>query len=143
MAREISCGVLLLNERRQLLLAHVTGQRQWDIPKGLPEPGEAPAAAALRETFEETGVVLAAAQLRDLGVVPYRPGKDLHLFLALVDSRTTDPGACACSSFFTDRFGRSRPEVDAFRWAALDEVATLCTPRLAAVLHGLLRDGGA
>lgn len=134
MPKTTSCGTLILNERRQLLLAHATARRYWDIPKGAADPGEAPAAAALRETAEETGIVLQPGQLSELGLVAYMPGKDLHLFLVRVDSAAVDPDSCRCSSFFDDRFGRRRPEMDAFRWAAFDELAALCTPRMAAVL---------
>ena len=49
----LSCGVLLFNEHDQLLLAHATGNRHWDVPKGLADPGEAPLAAALRETWRK------------------------------------------------------------------------------------------
>ena len=72
----LSCGVLLFNEHDQLLLAHATGSRHWDVPKGLADPGEAPLAAALRETCEETGIVLDASGWLDLGRHAYRPGKD-------------------------------------------------------------------
>ena len=41
-ATRLSCGVILLNERDQLLLAHATGSRWWDLLKGLAEPGESP-----------------------------------------------------------------------------------------------------
>ena len=44
----VSCGVLIFDERRRLLMAHATGGAHWDIPKGLADPGEAPIEAALR-----------------------------------------------------------------------------------------------
>lgn len=134
MARGTSCGTLIVNERGELLLCHVTGQRQWDIPKGGAEPGEAPLAAAVRETAEETGITLEPARLLDLGLFAYRPEKDLHLFMAPVRAAEVELAACRCTSLFTDRRGRSVPEVDAFRWAALDGVARLCTPRMAGVI---------
>ena len=138
MARQISYGVLIVNERGELLLAHVTGQRQWDIPKGAAEPGETPVQAALREAMEETGIALAPARLRELGRFAYTPNKDLHLFAARLASNEVDLGSCRCSSLFCDRFGRTRPEVDAFRWAGAAEVAGLCTARMAAVLEKAL-----
>ena len=134
MARQISYGVLVVNERSELLLAHVTGQRQWDIPKGAAEPGETPLEAALREALEETGIALDARRLHELGRFDYTPKKDLHLFATRLASRELDLGACRCTTLFCDRFGRSRPEVDAFRWARTDEVPRLCTARMAAVV---------
>lgn len=59
MAIALSCGLVLLNEDAEILLAHATETRHWDIPKGAPEPGESDREAALRETREETGLVLA------------------------------------------------------------------------------------
>lgn len=44
-------GRILLREPRNHFNGYV-----WTFPKGRPEPGEYPEAAALRETFEETGV---------------------------------------------------------------------------------------
>ena len=41
-----------------------------------------------------------------------------------------------------DRHGRQVPEVDRFRWAAVGELAAYCTPRMAAVLTGLLTRSG-
>lgn len=134
MARQISYGVLVVNERAELLLAHVTGQRQWDIPKGAAEPGETPVEAALREALEETGVALEAARLCELGRFDYTPKKDLHLFATQLASHEVDLASCRCTTLFCDRFGRNRPEVDAFRWARECEVPTLCTPRLATVI---------
>ena len=134
MARQVSYGVLIVNEKDELLLAHVTGQRQWDIPKGQAEPGETPVQAALREALEETGVALDAARLRELGHFAYTPAKDLHLFAARRPSQEIDLASCRCTSLFCDRFGRTRPEVDAFRWSDAAEVPDLCTPRMAAVL---------
>ncbi|TFY97414.1 NUDIX hydrolase [Ramlibacter rhizophilus] len=134
MAKSVSCGVLLLNEHGQVLLAHASGLRHWDIPKGLPDPGESPREAALRELREETGVALHPEALRELGLFAYRPVKDLHLFTAQVDASSAAAEHCRCTSFFTDRFGRQRPEVDAFRWAAPEALPSLCTPRMAGVL---------
>ena len=32
--QRLSCGVLIVNAERELLLCHVTGQHHWDLPKG-------------------------------------------------------------------------------------------------------------
>lgn len=45
---------------------------------------------------------------------------------------------CVCSSFYTDRSGRGRPETDAFRWAAIEQLPLFCAPSLAAVLTGAI-----
>jgi 8-oxo-dGTP pyrophosphatase MutT (NUDIX family) len=127
-----SHGILLIDADAELLLCHATGGRHWDIPKGMATAGETSLQAALREAREECGLSLDPLAIRDLGRFSYRPDKDLWLHAALIDR--VDPSTCTCSSLFTDRFGRLRPEMDAFRWARFDEVPTLCARNMALVL---------
>ena len=135
MARNLSCAVLLLNERAQLLLCHVTGRRWWDVPKGLQEPGETPRQTALRELAEETGLVLTAHELLDLGRIAYRPDKDLQLFAACRASDALDLSRCRCSSHFEDpRTGRPFPEVDAFAWVPFADIPARCAKTMGRVL---------
>ena len=49
-----ACGVLVMADapKRFLLMRH---KDRWDLPKGHIDPGEIPAATALRETTEESG----------------------------------------------------------------------------------------
>ena len=61
MRRELSAGLVLVRRmhgREWVAVTRPTGQAPgfWVLPKGLIEPGEAVANAALREGFEETGV---------------------------------------------------------------------------------------
>ncbi len=130
--KQTSCGVLVVNRQRELLLGHATGAAHWDIPKGLPEPGESERDVALRETREETGLVLDASRLVDLGRFGYRPDKDLHLFATLLDRVDTD--RLVCTSCFRDARGRLRPEVDAFEWTPFERVGERCARRMAGVL---------
>ena len=77
---KLSCGILFIKDCK-LLIGHVTGQKHWDIPKGKIEDGETPIQAAIRETYEEAGIVVQETELRDLGQHPYRRGKQIHLFV--------------------------------------------------------------
>ncbi len=121
-----------------MLLAHATGQRHWDVPKGGPDEGESPRAAALREVREETGIVLAADALEDLGCMAYRPRKDLHLFRTLLDTREFDIADCRCTSFFTHPVtGLPTPEVDRFRWVDMPEIPALAARSMTVVLRQL------
>jgi len=131
--RRLSCGVLVLNAQRELLLCHVTHQDHWDLPKGGIEMGETPREAALRETREETGLRLDGSTLADLGRMAYRPKKDLHLFATLLPR--VAPASLSCESLFCERGSGARfPEMDGYAWVAFDDVAAHCTPRMAAVL---------
>ena len=55
---EKSCGVVLLNSNKVLLLQHpdTTTSGHWDFPKGHVEKGEDELQTALRELKEETGI---------------------------------------------------------------------------------------
>ncbi|WP_122151974.1 NUDIX hydrolase [Paraburkholderia sp.] len=122
-ARVVSCGVVLLDPHGRVLLAHATETSHWDIPKGHGEEGEAPHVTALREMVEETALVIDAGRLKDLGLFVYRRDKDLHLFAARAHDDELDLTRCVCTSMFPRRSdGTLIPEMDAYRWAAPDEV---------------------
>lgn len=135
--RRLSCGIVILNAQRELLLCHVTGQNHWDLPKGGIDTDESPLEAALRETREESGLRLAADALLDLGRFRYTAKKNLHLFATLMPR--IELTALRCESHYTDRHsGRRLPEMDGYGWFDLARVDALCTPKMAAVLKGQL-----
>ncbi|ACC70094.1 NUDIX hydrolase [Paraburkholderia phymatum] len=138
-SRTISCGVVLLDPDGRVLLAHATETTHWDIPKGQGEEGEAPQATALREMDEETGLALEAERLKDLGLFVYRRDKDLHLFAARARADELDLSRCVCTSMFPRRSdGTMIPEMDAFRWAAPDEVEHYASRSLARLFQTTL-----
>ncbi|WP_022893543.1 8-oxo-dGTP diphosphatase [Agromyces subbeticus] len=71
------CVCYLLRERDgrvEVLLGrkkHGLGMGYFVAPGGKLEPGESPADAAVREIFEESGLVVAAADLESRGVLSY------------------------------------------------------------------------
>ena len=135
--RRLSCGIVILNAQRELLLCHVTGQNHWDLPKGGIDSDESPLDAALRETREESGLHLAADALLDLGRFRYTAKKNLHLFATLMPR--IELNDLHCESHYTDRHsGRRLPEMDGYGWFDLARVDALCTPKMAAVLKGQL-----
>jgi 8-oxo-dGTP pyrophosphatase MutT (NUDIX family) len=100
-------GVLLLWRHR-----FITDTWGWEIPAGGIEPGESPAAAAARETLEETG--WAPSALRPL--VRYNPTNGLsdqvfHVFIADGASRVGEP---------TDA-----GEAERIEWVAVSELRRL------------------
>jgi len=62
---EKSCGVVLFNETKVLLLQHPDGTKvgHWDFPKGHVEIGESEIQTAVRELGEETGIT-------DINILP-------------------------------------------------------------------------
>lgn len=119
----LSCGLVLLNEDGDVLLAHATETRHWDIPKGAPDPGENHRDTALREAREETGLVLDSHTLIELGRFPYRRDKELHLYATRLRRAEVALDTLTCTSMFNSyHTGRLIPEMDAYRWATVDEV---------------------
>jgi predicted NUDIX family NTP pyrophosphohydrolase len=94
----------------------------WQLPKGLIETGEDPAAAARREVEEELGVALVGDWL-PLGSIRQASGKRVDAFAveqeincAAISSNLFElewpPGSGTIKLF---------PEIDAARWMTLDE----------------------
>jgi len=54
MIKEKSCGIIVFDDDRVLLIKHNGGHISF--PKGHIEEGETPKETAIRETFEETGI---------------------------------------------------------------------------------------
>jgi 8-oxo-dGTP pyrophosphatase MutT (NUDIX family) len=133
-----SCGVVV-GDGERILLGRATGSPRWDIPKGEAEPGEAFAAAAVRELREETGLCAPPEELADLGVHAYRRGKDLALF-AWRPRAMPDPQSLACASHFALPNGRLLPEFDRFGLFGWDEAQARVGKSLARLLALLGRD---
>lgn len=134
----VSCGTLVINDRGELLLCHVTHTPRWDIPKGMLDEGESPLQAAMRELKEEAGVVFDAARFIDLGQFVYRRDKHLHLYAVHAGDELGDLGQLVCTSFFPDPVsGKPTPETDGFRWAGRGQLAALCWPRMGQLLSSL------
>ena len=133
-AKSVSCGVIVTDGER-LVLGHATRSPRWDIPKGMAEAGESLRAAARRELFEETGLEAPEAELKPLGVAPYRSGKDLALFAWAVEA-LPDPKTLYCASCFDWR-GSMLPEFDRFglftHAEALGRVGKAMASRLAGI----------
>ena len=137
--RTVSCGVILLDRRGHVFLAHATDTSHWDIPKGQGDEGEAPIDSALRELREETGIVLMPERLVELGRFAYRRDKDLHLFAVRIEEGEVDPARCECTSMFPSRRdGTPIPEMDAFLWVAPSDVWRYASRSLARLFETTL-----
>ena len=101
--------------------------RNWDFPKGLVEPGEAPLDAAIRETAEEAAISdLAFGWGEDYReTAPYGRGKVARYYLAETQQTSiTLP--------VSPELGR--PEHDEWRWVDFGEAERLLSPRLQPIL---------
>ena len=59
----VGCGVLIENEKGQVLLQKRSDTGEWCVPGGALEPGETYIEAASRELFEEVGVKVSDLKL--------------------------------------------------------------------------------
>lgn len=144
-----SAGILLHrvgNGGHEVLLVHPGGPfwakkdaGAWSIPKGELDPGEDPRACALREFAEETGTVLAPAELDALGEVRLKSGKTVIGYAMPGD---LDAGAIVSNTFeleWPPRSGRRQafPEVDRAGWFGLDAAREKLNPAQAAFVDRL------
>ncbi len=137
MAKRLSCGVVV-TDGKCVLLGHATRSPRWDIPKGLAEPDESHAAAAVRELAEETGLVVTEAELRTLGVHAYLRDKDLALFVWM-PAEMPASDTLVCRSTFVLPDGSLVPEFDRFGLFDWDEALGKVGKNLARVLTQVVR----
>lgn len=127
-----SAGLLLVRTGPaglEVLLVHPGGpfwatkdDGAWSIPKGELDDGEAPLAAAIRETREELGVEI-AGEFVALTPVRQAGGKTVHAWAVRAEF---DPARLASQTFemeWPPRSGRRQtfPEVDRAAWFTIDE----------------------
>ena len=133
--KPLTCGVLFVTDGK-ILLGHVTHGNHWDPPKGMQDVGETPMQTAIRETFEETEILVTSKELIDLGRHAYNSKKDIHLFLCL--GKQIDLSACYCGSHFK-LHGKFYPEIDQFGLFDLNEaLETKMSQAMRGVIEKLL-----
>lgn len=130
---KMSCGVLIINDKKQILMGHVTGQKHFDIPKGLLEENEDKQTCAIRECLEETGIKFTEGELKEIGTFDYNKSKKLTLFLSFMSD--FDLSELVCNSYFEHHYTKQRlPEVDYFKWVSANEVVSHCAPSMVTLL---------
>lgn len=123
---------LLFRNGRVLLLRRArTGYLDgwYALPGGHLERGESVAACAIRECFEETGIVIDAARLRPAAVMPYRSDDQQGVdFIMACDDFAGEPRLAE-----PDRF-------DSIAFWSVDALPPMTVPYIASALE--LRDRG-
>ena len=140
-----SAGLLLYRRRPgglEVLLAHPGGpffarrdEGAWTLPKGEIDPGEEPAACALREFEEELGMRLEGEPV-PLGEVRQAGGKRVVGFALEGDLDPARIRSNLCEVEWPPRSGRvqSYPEVDQAGWFTLEKARAKLNPAQVAFL---------
>ena len=138
MTKLVSCGVVMINARREVFVCHATGTPRWDLPKGVQDPGESALQTVLREVWEETSLALEPQTLDDLGLYDYLPAKRLHLYALRVSVGAFQIDSCRCHTTFPHH-ATAVPtlEVDAYAWKPLDRLDGWCGKNMTRVLLAL------
>lgn len=137
----LSCGIIIINSENKILGCKAYGKKDnelsYDIPKGGINLNETPYHAAIRETFEETGLNLSKEKIEDLGHFNYNSKKNLHLFKCYYNIK--DLSKLHCDSMFTDNFGNICPEVVGYKWIDFSEINTHFYLSLGRLLNLILK----
>ena len=115
--KRIGAGLLCRDADDRVLLVQPTYKPTWELPGGVVEAGESPAACAAREVREELGVDLPIGRLLVVDWLPVRPPKTEGVMMQF-DGGVLDDG-------LTRRFRLPPGELAAWRWfrgAELDDV---------------------
>lgn len=86
-------NAVVRDDAGRVLLHRRADTGEWSLLSGILEPGEDPAAGAVREVWEETGVRVAVERLAAVTVSPRvrHPNGDLAQYLELVFACRPDP----------------------------------------------------
>jgi 8-oxo-dGTP pyrophosphatase MutT (NUDIX family) len=140
MAKTIAAGIFVVNKNGQLLVCHPTNHKPdfWSIPKGKVEDGETYHQAAIRETYEESNLMLdendilslhdGCFSVHELSPVNYGHNKKMiYPFLyherpeSNIDWNKVD---IKCNSNVSLERG-GFPEMDAFKWVSINEATSI------------------
>ena len=136
-----SCGIIIVNEYNEIFMGHSTGNKFYDIPKGMLEDNESPLDCAIRECDEETSVKLNPSELNEIGLLPYNKEKNLHLFLAFKKKDSLDINSLICTSMFEHPLSKKiLPEVDSFTWVGFSDVESKCAKSMGKLLRKLINE---
>lgn len=93
--KRIGAGLICRDPDGRVLLVQPTYKPMWEVPGGIVEAGESPAAAAAREAREELGIDLEIGRLLVVDWLPVRPPKTEGVMMLfdgglLTDEQTED-----------------------------------------------------
>lgn len=127
--RNIAQG-LLRNEDGEILLCELTYKSEWDLPGGVVDPKESPAACVVREISEELSASVGIESLVAVNwLPPWRGWDDAVLFLY---------GLGTVPRSFTDDLTLAPREIKDVHWVAPEAIGEHVAPYTARMLEQVL-----
>jgi 8-oxo-dGTP pyrophosphatase MutT (NUDIX family) len=114
----VGCSAAIFDADRRVLLTRRADNGQWCLPSGGMEPGESPSEAAVRETFEETGLHVRVTRL--VGVY-----SDPHQLVVYADGNKVQIVAIHFEAEVIDGTLGLSEETTAFGWFSPSEVQAM------------------
>lgn len=141
MFKQVTCAIVI-KHKNTVLLAHSTNElwTKWNFPKGIADEGETHIDAAIRELEEETGLIVTADKLTDIGHYKYLEHKDIHLYLYESDTDIDAKNLVCRSMFFCNKKNIDRPECDSFRMVSFDKLPAYLAPKISELYYPTLKD---
>ena len=112
--KRLGAGLVIHDADDRVLLVQPTYKPTWELPGGVVEAGESPAACVAREVREELGVDLAVGRLLVVDWLPARPPKTEGVMMQFDGGVVNDA--------VTAHFRLPPDELAAWRWFAVDEL---------------------
>ncbi|MBM7692176.1 8-oxo-dGTP pyrophosphatase MutT (NUDIX family) [Peribacillus deserti] len=132
-------AALFLTDGEKFLVCHATGGKHYDLPKGLIDEGEEAIIACIRETKEETGLVLTEGDLVDLGIFPYTSKKNLHIFLCIKEPLPITSSFTCTSTFVHYYTKKDVPEVDGYMYISYSDKEKYVTSNMNKTLEEVIK----
>jgi len=114
---DISCGIFIIHQNN-FLVGHATGSpwNKWTMPKGMIDSLETYEQAAIRETFEESNLVITTKLIPLSHQVYTNRNKTLVPFYTILGELPTN-WSPVCTSMVKTGY----PEIDKFKWLPISK----------------------
>lgn len=129
--KRTAAGMLIVDDRRRVLLVNPTYKPTWEVPGGIVEHNEAPRAAARREVCEEIGLDIEPGRLLSLDYRHASDRRPIDILRFIFWGGELSPDEIAAIRVQAD-------ELSDWGFFTVDEAAARLTPDLARVVAGCL-----
>ncbi len=111
-----SACLAIINDSK-VLMVKASYKNHWTFPSGIVDEGESPKEAAIRETLEETGIIVTSEHTEPLAII-YTTGKD-------GDRDRFNAGFVTSIEYTSGDRNIPNEEIEKAEWVAFDKVAEL------------------